>query len=150
DDLGVVWRSFPRLSRGTRLSYSGAHMAVVISLLRAVNVGGRNVVRMEALRTICESLGFRNVRTWLQSGNVVFTTHERDLKATAAMLGLAIEQELGVRTDVINRTVQEISGVIDRNPFAARKDWITSKMLVTFLADDPGEQTRQQVREIPV
>jgi uncharacterized protein (DUF1697 family) len=60
-------------------------MPVVVSLLRGVNVGGHNIVKMDALRALYESLGFRNAQTYGQSGNVVFKTQARDLSLSARM-----------------------------------------------------------------
>jgi uncharacterized protein (DUF1697 family) len=77
------------------------------AFLRGINVGGRNLVRMSDLRALCTSLGYEDVRTLLQSGNVVF----RARKATPK----AMETALGVR--VILRTEAELRAVVANNPF---------------------------------
>ena len=66
-------------------------MPVVISLLRGVNVGGHNLMRMEALREVYESLGLQNSQTYVQSGNVVFRTKERNLPRLTKQIEDAIE-----------------------------------------------------------
>ncbi len=58
-------------------------MAVIVSMLRGVNLASHNRVKMEALRALYESLGFRDPQTYVQSGNVVFRTKQRDLVALA-------------------------------------------------------------------
>ncbi|HXJ94348.1 MAG TPA: DUF1697 domain-containing protein [Terriglobia bacterium] len=121
---------------------------VVICLLRGVNLGGHNKVKMEALRALCESLGLRDVQTYLQSGNVVFRTKERDLARLSRLIEDAIEKEFGFRTDVVLRTPAELRGVIARNPFAKRRDIDPSRVLVTFLAADPGPEAREKVSKI--
>ena len=67
-------------------------MQAVIGLLRGVNVGGHNQIRMEVLRALCESLKLCDATTLLQSGNVVFRTDARDLAALAKRLEDAIER----------------------------------------------------------
>ena len=123
-------------------------MAVVISMLRGVNVGGHYKIKMEALRALYESLGLRDAQTYVQSGNVVFRTKERNLGALAKRMEDAIEQSFGFRPAVIVRTTSELKGAIARNPFARRRGIDPSKLLVTFLADDPSAEGRDRVLKI--
>jgi uncharacterized protein (DUF1697 family) len=120
-------------------------MHVVIALLRGVNVGGHHLIRMDALKALCESLGLRNVQTYLQSGNAIFATTERDLGRLAVAIEDAIEQRCGFRCAVILRTVGELRDVIRANPFAARQGINPSKLAVIFLAEDPGQEGRDKV-----
>ncbi|HYM11789.1 MAG TPA: DUF1697 domain-containing protein [Bryobacterales bacterium] len=124
-------------------------MAVVISLLRGVNVGGHNQIRMEALRALCGSLGLRDAQTYVQSGNVVFRTDARDLVRLAKRMEGAIEASLGFRPVVVVRTCAELRGVIARNPFAARREIDPRKLVVNFLAADPGPEARQRLLRVP-
>ena len=121
---------------------------VLIGLLRAVNVGGRNLIRMEALRAICKALKFRDVQTYVQSGNVVFKTDARDPAPLAGRIEKAIEKSAGFRPSVILRTTAEMRDVIARNPFAGRRDIEPGKLLVVFLASDPGAAARDAVQKI--
>jgi uncharacterized protein (DUF1697 family) len=123
-------------------------MTVIISMLRGVNLGPNRRVKMEALRSLYESLRLRDVRTYVQSGNVIFRTEERDIALMTKRLQKAIEKTFGFQCDVILRTTSELRGVIARNPFANRRGIEPSKLLVTFLASDPGEEARKQVRKI--
>jgi uncharacterized protein (DUF1697 family) len=125
-------------------------MAVIVAMLRGVNLGGRNMIKMEALRALCESLGLRDARTYLQSGNVVFRTKARGLGTLAKRIEDAIERSLGFRPAVIVRTTSELRGVIARNPFASRRGIDPSKFLVTFLASDPSAEDRDRVLKIEV
>ena len=119
-------------------------MAVVISMLRGVNVGGHNKIKMEALRALYESLKLRNAQTYVQSGNVIFKSEEKDLGLIAKRLQSGIERSFDFRPDIILRTTSELRNVIARNPFAARHNIDPSKLLVTFLASDPGEEAREK------
>jgi len=128
--------------------YTGAIMAVVISLLRAVNVGGHNKVPMEGLRALYQSLKLRDVQTYVQSGNIVFRTDERDLAGLVERIQKGIERRFGCCPEVILRTTAEMRDAIRRNPFAKRRDVEPNKLLVTFLASDPGAQARAEVLRI--
>ncbi|MDQ2900558.1 MAG: DUF1697 domain-containing protein [Acidobacteriota bacterium] len=121
---------------------------IVISLLRGVNVGGHNRIKMDSLRTLYESLGLRDARTHVQSGNVIFATEDRDVVRVSERIADGIERSFGFRPRVIARTVSEMRGVVARNPFAGREGIEPSKLLVVFLASEPSEAVREKVREI--
>lgn len=120
-------------------------MAVVIAMLRGVNVGGHQKVSMETLRTLCSGLGLRGVQTYIQSGNVVFHEDSGDAVALARTLEDAIEKEFGFRVGVVVRTLAEMRKVIANNPFEARAEVEPNRLLVVFLASAPARQTREQV-----
>jgi uncharacterized protein (DUF1697 family) len=117
-------------------------MTAVICLLRGVNVGGHNMIKMDVLRALCESIGHLDVQTYVQSGNVVFQTKDRDAAKLAATIEDAIEKKHGFRPDVILRTAAEMREVIARNPFAKRKDIEPGKLIVTFLDSEPAAETK--------
>jgi len=123
-------------------------MAVIISMLRGVNVGGHNKIKMDALRALYESMKLREAQTYVQSGNVIFRTDERDIARLAKRIEDGIERKLGFRPDVILRTATEMREVIARNPFAKRRGIEPSKLLVTFLGSDPGAEAREKVLQI--
>jgi uncharacterized protein (DUF1697 family) len=126
----------------------GRNMAVIISMLRGVNVGGHNKVKMAALRALYESLGLRDAQTYVQSGNVIFRTGERDLIRLARRIEKAIEQSFGFHSDVIVRTSAELREVMAKNPFATRRGIEPGKLLIIFLASDPSRDARDKVRTI--
>jgi uncharacterized protein (DUF1697 family) len=119
-------------------------MPVVIAMLRGVNLGGNNLIKMDALRSLVESLGFQDVTTFIQSGNVVFRTKEQDLDAVGKRIGDGIEKGFGFRPGIVLRTADEMLGVIARNPFAGRKDIDPARLLVWFLPEIPGAEARQK------
>jgi uncharacterized protein (DUF1697 family) len=123
-------------------------MPVVISMLRGVNVGGHNKIKMEALRALCQSLKLRDACTYIQSGNIIFRTEERDLSRLAKRIEDEIERNYGFRPNVILRSSSELRDVIAKNPFAKRRGIEPRRLLVTFLASDPGEQARELVLKI--
>jgi uncharacterized protein (DUF1697 family) len=123
-------------------------MTVIISMLRGVNVGGHNKIKMEALRALYESLKLRDAQTYVQSGNVIFATDERDIARLTKRIEDGIERKFGFRPDVILRTAAEMREVIARNPFATRRGIEPSKRLVTFLASDPDAEAREKTLQI--
>ena len=68
-------------------------MTTYISILRGINVGGKKLIKMDALRTMLESLNFKNIRTYVQSGNVIFTIENTDVKELAVKISNLIEKE---------------------------------------------------------
>lgn len=123
-------------------------MPVIISMLRAVNVGGHNKIKMEELRALYQSLKFRDPQTYVQSGNVVFATDERDLLVVADRIQKGIERKFGFRPGVILRTAADLRQVIAKNPFAKRRGIEPASLLVSFIAADPGREARELVRKI--
>lgn len=113
-------------------------MPVLISMLRGVNLGGHNKIKMEVLRDLYKSLKFEDPRTYVQSGNVIFRTKEKNSPALAKRIQDAIERKFGFAPAVILRTPEEMRKAIAANPFATRRDVEPSKLLVTFLAEEPG------------
>ena len=114
-------------------------------MLRGVNVGGHNRIKMETLRTMYESLGLRNAQTYVQSGNVVFRTSARDVAPLGKKIEARIEQTFGFRPGVMLRTSSELREVIRRNPFAARRGIDPGKLLVTFLGAHPSAEAREKM-----
>ena len=125
-------------------------MTVIISMLRGVNVGGHNKIKMDALRDLYESLDLRNPQTYVQSGNVVFRAEAKDVAVLAKRIEDAIERKFGFRPGVVLRTTADMRDAITRNPFAKRRGIDASKLLVTFLAAAPSPEAREAVLRIKV
>jgi uncharacterized protein (DUF1697 family) len=113
-------------------------MAIFISLLRGINVGGNKIIKMDALRTLCESAGLTQVRTYLQSGNVVFASEQTDRAQLIAQLEAGIQQLFGFSAEVILRSPEEISRVIDHHPLSPDKLADPKRLLVMFLSSTPS------------
>ncbi len=105
-------------------------MTTYIALLRAVNVGGTGKLPMADLRALCEKAGFTDVRTYIASGNVVFTSK---LTATKALVTLeaALSKRLDRAAQVLIRTADELEAVIAANPFP---DAEPNQLIVVFLS----------------
>src|SRR2546422_9945204 len=91
-------------------------MAAYVAMLRGVNVSGHNTIKMEVLRGLCQSLGFRNLDTYIQSGNMVFQTETENPAVVSKRIGEAILQSFGFEASVIVRTSKEMRNIIANNP----------------------------------
>jgi len=111
-----------------------------VALLRGINVGGKNKVKMETLREVCSSLGFENVKTYINSGNVIFETAKINDKKLAAQVESAIEKEFALKIKVMVRTFEEIKDIIKNNPFDGQFE--NEKDLHVFFLDEelPSEK----------
>lgn len=106
-------------------------------LLRAVNVGGNNKVPMARLRELAEELGYTDVATYVQSGNLVVSADTKMAADVENAIAGAIHKDLGVDVAVIVRSRKELAAVIAANPFGKIAD-DPKRLLVNFLASQPA------------
>jgi uncharacterized protein (DUF1697 family) len=116
-------------------------------MLRGINVGGHNKIKMDALRDLCVALKFQNPQTYVQSGNIIFGTEQSDLALIAKRIQQSIQKRFACCPEVILRTADELRSVVKKSPFAKRQNLDPAKVVVTFLASDPGDQARQNLRK---
>ena len=107
-------------------------MATYIAILRGINITGHKIIRMEELRASFEALGFRRVKTYVQSGNVIFD----DGKGAnlAGQIEKKILADFGFKVPVLVKTPGEMARVIRDNPFPKAAGSDDSKLYVTFLS----------------
>jgi uncharacterized protein (DUF1697 family) len=109
-------------------------MTTHLALLRGINVSGHNMMKMEALKTMLENLGFTNVRTYLQSGNVFVDTDEE----SASKVGFMIKQEIfkvfGHEVPTIVITKEDLELCFKNNPYFKEKDVDSKKLYVAFVS----------------
>ena len=111
--------------------------ATHIALLRGINVGGHNKVLMADLRALFEALGHTDVATYVQSGNVLFTSEGADEIAITQAIAVALRDRFGSAIPVIMRTTEELGAVAARHPYAGAQPDI-AKLAVVFLAAAPA------------
>jgi len=109
-------------------------MPAYVALLRGVNVGGHNAVKMPALKSLCDALGYTDVVTYIQSGNVVFRSAARSAAAVERALASGIEKEFGLKVAVLVRTKDELARVARGNPFPKAEP---NRLHVAFLDAKP-------------
>jgi uncharacterized protein (DUF1697 family) len=108
-----------------------------VALLRAINVGGRNLVSMADLAAIFVDAGCADVRTYIQSGNVVFGATPGCAGRVARVVSTALEERFGFSAPVVVRTGEEVAAVAAGNPFLGTGA-DPAHLHVAFLAEAPG------------
>ena len=103
-----------------------------VALLRAINVGGR-FVKMAALRTIFEQMGLDNVQTYIQSGNVLFSSPETDKVALEAQIEVQLAKSLGFTVDTMIRGEDEMQALVEKRPFPPETVPDDATLYISFL-----------------
>ncbi|MEV0726325.1 DUF1697 domain-containing protein [Micromonospora purpureochromogenes] len=109
-----------------------------VALLRGINIGPSTRIAMADLRRLVTDLGHDEVKTYLQSGNVVFGSTVPDAEKLSRGIERAIADELGLTVPVLVRSGAELAAVVDASPYADRQDDPT-KLLVAFLTEAPAK-----------
>ncbi len=99
-----------------QISKKSLETMTYIALLRGINVSGHKSIKMVDLVKLFESLSFRNVKTYVQSGNVIFESPSVDTSTIAGKIEKKIKQTHGFSVDIIIRTSDEFEKLISRNP----------------------------------
>jgi uncharacterized protein (DUF1697 family) len=113
-------------------------MPIYIAMLRGINVGGHKRIKMDKLRASFETLGFEQVKTYIQSGNVVFKTKKLSPATLSKRIEEKIESDFGFSASVITRSSDELARTIERNPFLKEREIDREKLHVMFLSDVPA------------
>ncbi len=113
------------------------------AFLRGINVGGKNKIKMETLREILSAEGFENVKTYINSGNIIFETSKSDDKKLAEQIEKAIEKEFGLNIKTMVRSTDEIKNIVENNPFDGQFE--NDKDLHVFFLD---EQMSNEKRDL--
>ena len=129
-------------------------MSRFVALLRGINVGGKNIIKMADLRGCLEDQGFSNVRTYIQSGNVVFEAGKASRAKVAPRIERALAGAFDYRLPVVLRTRPELRKIVDRAPrgFGARpqtfrydviflKEPLTARTAMKSVETKPGVDT---------
>jgi uncharacterized protein (DUF1697 family) len=107
-----------------------------VALLRGINLGGKNMLPMKDLAAMFVDLGCSNVRSYIQSGNVVFEASPKPAVSLPQAATAAIQERFGRRPPVLLRSASELARALEANPFLAR-GVPSSELYVAFLADKP-------------
>lgn len=115
-------------------------MTRYVALLRGINVGGQKLIKMEELARIFTGAGFKHVRTYQASGNVIFDSPSANKAALGKKIEKALQQSLGYEVTVVLRTHSELESLVARNPFRRRASGADVMQCVVFLSDDPANK----------
>ena len=123
-------------------------MPIYIALLRGINVGGHNRIKMDRLRTSLETLGLQQVKTYIQSGNVVLKSATISPAALSRKIEKQIVGQFGFAVSVISRTADEINKTIANNPFLNDSSINPEKLHVAFLSETPAPLALKKLTEL--
>lgn len=121
-------------------------MTTYIALLRGINVGGNKIIKMLDLKAMFQTLGFENVRTYIQSGNVVFESDEGSESLLTGVIERKIHEVFGFEVSVMIRTLAEMEEVITNNPFQLTEPEAFKKWYVSFLPAEPSAEALDKLR----
>jgi uncharacterized protein (DUF1697 family) len=110
-----------------------------ISILRGINMGGHKRIKMDALRQLYVSLGYTDVQSYIQSGNVIFRTTETEVPILENAISKKLLLTFGFAVRVLVLTVDEVRNALKNNPFITDNLKDPKKMHLTFLSAIPGE-----------
>lgn len=116
-----------------------------ISLLRGINVGGKTL-KMDGLLKVYESLGLRDVKSYIQSGNVLFNAKDDDAESVKEELQKRIRSRFGLEVTVIIRNRRELQSIFERNPFIGSGGGKLDRMYVTFMEESPEREPPRDLR----
>ncbi len=111
-------------------------MTTLIALLRGINMGGHHKLPMDELSSLLTEMGLRDIRTYIQSGNVVFRSEAKNNAALAAKISAAIEAQHGFAPQVLLLDAEELRKAMANNPYPEAEAVPTSLHLL-FLAEVP-------------
>ena len=109
-------------------------MMTHLALLRGINVSGHNMIKMEALKTMLENIGFLNVRTYIQSGNVFVDTEEESTSKVGFMIKQEIFKVFGHEVPAVVISKEDLEVCFKNNPYLKEKDIDTKKLYVAFVS----------------
>ena len=115
-------------------------MPTYISFLKGINVGGQKSIRMPDLKALYEAMGFKDVITYVQSGNVVFDSGDFDPIKIGAAIEAEIERRFSFHVSVILRDRNDFQRILDGNPFVHSRNEDPSTLHVTFLSKSPSTE----------
>ncbi len=123
-------------------------MAIYVSMLRGINVGGHKRIKMDQLRKSFEALGLEQVQTYIQSGNVVFKAGKTAPSSLSAKTEKQILNDFGFSVSVVSRTADEMALTIKNNPFLKQPRIDAEKLHVMFLSEAPAPAALKKLAEV--
>ena len=117
-------------------------------MLRGVNVGSHNRIKMDALQKSVAGLGCEQVQSYIQSGNVVFRAAKQTPRALSKRMEECILAEFGISVTVITRTSNEMEAIIQSNPFLKERGVDLSSLHITFLSQSPNEAALKKLAAV--
>ena len=122
-------------------------MSICIALFRGINVGGKSSLPMKELVGILEELGCQNVKTYIQSGNVVFKVDEENITELSDRISVEINKDRGFAPSVLLLSITELEKIVANNPFPEAQD-APQTLHVGFLAAVPRKPDLKKIESL--
>jgi uncharacterized protein (DUF1697 family) len=123
-------------------------METYISMLRGINVSGHNMIKMDLLKKMYAALKYKNIQSYIQSGNIIFQTGKTNPKDLEKKIAKKIVEEFGFEIPVLVKTQEELSAVLQANPFIHTHGEELNKLHITFLSDSPEKIHADKVKDL--
>jgi uncharacterized protein (DUF1697 family) len=120
-------------------------MNTYISILKGINVSGHNIIKINALQELYKGIGFKNVQTYIQSGNVVFQDTSSDIPNIEKKISDKISESLGLEIPVLVKEVSEFKEISQHNPFLKERNEDINHLAVTFLLSKPSQENIDKI-----
>ncbi len=121
-------------------------MQKYISILRGINVGGHKMIKMDALRKMCETLDFSDVETYIQSGNIIFTCKKTNFADLENKIAENIVKTFGFDVPVMVKEVEDVAIILQNNPFVKEANEDEKALHVTFLSEIPDTEAVEKIK----
>ncbi|HSD14028.1 MAG TPA: DUF1697 domain-containing protein [Flavobacterium sp.] len=121
-------------------------MKTHLALLRGINVSGHNMIKMEDLKALLERIGFVNVRTYIQSGNVFIDSEEEHGQSVGFKIKQEIFKEWGYDVPIIVITKEDLEASLKNNPYLKEKDVDTKKLYFTFISKELNDNSIHELK----
>jgi uncharacterized protein (DUF1697 family) len=123
-------------------------MNTYIAILRGINVGGKRMVKMDALKQLFTSLGFSSIQTYVQSGNVIFQYKKTSEERLATTIAKEIEKVFAFDVPTIVKNVDELKQIVAKNPFIKDSKKLAEYFHVTFFAALPAKENIDRIAKL--
>ncbi|RAV22849.1 DUF1697 domain-containing protein [Paenibacillus contaminans] len=120
-------------------------MNTYIALLRGINVSGQKLIKMAHLKEVFETMPFGRVRTYIQSGNVLFESDDRNTDELCVRIERKLKEVYGFDVSVVIRSVGDLDAIIARNPFLVDMLKDGEKLYVSFLSKEPAAEAMEKL-----
>ena len=121
-------------------------MKTYVAILRGINVSGKNKIKMDALKSSFSSLGFEQVQTYIQSGNVVFRYQETNSGNLEELINKQILKDFGFEVPVLVLDKKQLANIVKNNPFAVDENREPQFLHVTFLKENPSNVDEEKIK----
>jgi uncharacterized protein (DUF1697 family) len=112
-------------------------MIEYFAFLRGINVGGKNSIKMEELRKIFEDCGFSKVRSYIQSGNIIFSYKKAGIHSLSEKIEAQIKKATGLEVAVMVRTREQLDAIVKLDPFKGKPLTEQCKHYIVFMSAAP-------------